>query len=522
MSAGKSGNINIYDEKSRKKIMTLAKYDDDDNENDIYTVKLMILDELKKEQSNALLTENNIQLYIHVKPNTCKMNQQITENYHEDNIGNDDDLNYCMKIQSIEKKSHIPNMQTGFVSKSESMLVTNEKGEQKITIISGNVIYEYIGNNLEIDKKKINGNGILLVRDFITKKILAVNKGEFEDGWLNGVGIIYVNEGTTKKGKFTRGILMEGEILYVTKTKEIGKFEDGFLVSGKKMYPDDVVEEGQFTNGYLSGEGIRTYSEYRSDEGNFVRGMLDGKGKRIYKDMTEEGDYVRGRLEGTGKKIFKNSIEEGEFKDDLLNGVGKIHNTSGSKLEGNFVNNILHGIGKSTHIGETYTTISEGTFTNGKLSEGKAIYSDGYEEEGQFDNGYFRKGKVTHSSGTIEEGEFNNYNLTGIGKKTYSEGDIEEGEFNNGKLHGKGKKIYIDGITEEGEYDFGNFKSGKMKYPDGIIEEGEFRRGFLYKGKKTNPDGKIEEGIFEFGILKESDEKQKQKRKKKKGSFIDI
>ena len=107
-----------------------------------------------------------------------------------------------------------------------------------------------------------------------------IYEGEFQDGKIQGKGIMTFPEGQRYEGDFVNE-----------------KFEG----SGMYTWPNGNRYEGQFANGKFEGRGIYTWANGERYEGDFVNGEQHGKGVFTWSDGScYEGDYDHGKQTGKG------------------------------------------------------------------------------------------------------------------------------------------------------------------------------------------------------------------------------
>ena len=211
---------------------------------------------------------------------------------------------------------------------------------------------------------------------------------------------------------------------------------------------------GEFKDGKSEGYGLDFYLNGDRYEGDYKNNLYEGYGVFDYLSLDRyEGEFKNGKAEGYG--IFYNSNGGkylGEFKNGIKDGYGiEYNNLNGGTYEGEFFNDLKDGFGILYYNnGELYI----GEFLN-DLKDGIGIlyYSNGDKYKGEFRNdlreGY---GKYYFKEGDIYEGEFRNDLMEGYGIINYSNGDIYKGELINGKAEGYGTISYSNGDIFEGEW----------------------------------------------------------------------
>jgi len=169
-----------------------------------------------------------------------------------------------------------------------------------------------------------------------------IEKGEFVNRKLNGIGSKYYDDGTL----FKEGNFVDGEL-------------NG---NGKRFYENGILcQEGNFINSELNGKG----KMYNFD---FIDGKLIGNGK-----LSKEGDFKDGQLNGIGKEFYSDGglWFEGEFKDGVLNGKGKEYVGINLRREGEFKDGKLNGMGKQFDFDSSLMFVGE--FINGEIKEDSVL-----------------------------------------------------------------------------------------------------------------------------------------------------
>ena len=351
-------------------------------------------------------------------------------------------------------------------------------------------------------------------------------KGEWQNGMLNGLGVLKEAYG---------GIY-------------VGEFKDN-LADGKgyQIETNGQKSEGLWKNDLMNGFGKISYPDGTYQEGNFVDWLLDGQGKIRFENSTYVGEVKEGFLEGYGKLTYDNGqFYEGNFKDDFKNGFGKETWVNGDTYEGFWKDDYQHGQGTqiwedgSKYVGNWTTGQKDGYgeyfYPNGTIYKGnwvygnhegkgetkfntgdhyigdyknglmhgfgKYVYDNGTIYEGNFTDGLEDgNGKMTWEDGEYYEGEWQNGWRSGFGKYVYSNGTIYEGDFAESTAEGVGKFIYDDGTIYEGEVSDGYENGqGKVNYSNGDFYVGQFKDGYEHgKGKMVYANGDIYEGLWEDG-----------------------
>jgi len=270
-------------------------------------------------------------------------------------------------------------------------------------------------------------------------------------------------------GQFERGILEgEGKITKDEKGKILiseGIFNNGRLVKGKSRYSTGYWHWGQFDKYVLQGEGKITedeegkviYKEGIFDDGKLIKGKWHYRKHWYWEEFKNDG-LLQGYGKITSDEEGKDILEEGQFEDEHLafGHKNQIKNGKEYRLCGSFKRNKLHGTGKITCDGEI---THNGHFENNYLVNGIIKFSKDNWYCGELKNNMMHgKGRRTYDAEglrLVSEGTFeDNYLVQG---KEYNE-TIDRwicGSFKDRKLHGKGKISRDEegkDVTMEGEF----------------------------------------------------------------------
>lgn len=198
--------------------------------------------------------------------------------------------------------------------------------------------------------------------------------GGCEDGKASGRGVLSL----LKEGRLTvrfEGSMVAGKAQGAGKADfwlqngyahYEGEFNDGDLNGrGVLVLPDQSRAEGSFVNGSANGYIVYTQTNGASYAGQVKNNKADGKGKQILENGEEYyGEFKMGNREGQGTLLMKNGdIYKGEFKNDQPEGQGKLQTVEGGVYEGPFKAGQPHGEG-------VFTT-PDGDVVRGRAVEGK-------------------------------------------------------------------------------------------------------------------------------------------------------
>lgn len=201
-------------------------------------------------------------------------------------------------------------------------------------------------------------------------------------------GFISDDETITVNGTWQNGVLIQGEINWITGENFKGTFYD----NGNEKEGTFTLSSGIIFNG--------TFNE----AGDFKRGKMENLGN----DQTGyyEGDFSNGTRNGMGVLYVANTYYEGHWTDDYLRGEGimtmpncELREASGIWQNGHLDGLLTYKNGMRCQFAGKIQSFDEG---NKAMGDGK-ILTDVFEYEGPFENEHpFGIGKVTDSRSGIE------------------------------------------------------------------------------------------------------------------------
>lgn len=342
-------------------------------------------------------------------------------------------------VKSVNSNSKIFCKENNF--NYEGDLVNNEPHGK------GNLIYNngdtYFGDFL---KGKKSGNG---VEKFLRENLEIIAKGQYENGMLNGKGILKIlekenpNENNSKNNNLNN-----------PNNNEINN-------NNNNNNPNSIIYKGEFRDNKKEGFGI-----------------LETLGQ-IYL-----GQFLSNEKDGVCMIYTSNkSVFRGQMKNGKKHGFGSYQYTNGSSFEGEFNNGEKCGVGIAHYAnGDNYI----GCFRNG-MREGLGFYENknGWSYNGEFMNGKSNgRGLIQYKSGDIYEGEFLNGKKHGFGIYYFSFGDVYVGEFDNNNFEGFGEYTNYN-YKEYKEKEINN-KDFSKKDPKDNKDANDTRiyKGFFKEGKK--------------------------------------
>ncbi len=173
------------------------------------------------------------------------------------------------------------------------------------------------------------------------KKNKLYYEGYWKAGTFNGEGTLYREDGSTKKGTWENGRLIQ--TYYKDNTDE--GFYDGYVLNGKPdgigsmLYKNGSYYDGSWSNGQWSGNGTY-YTKTDTLTGEFVNGRLNGTG--IYKSQhfLYDGEWLDNKPDGIGYAETSDfSFYSGSWSGGQRNGFGNIVFSNGDSYSGDWAKN---------------------------------------------------------------------------------------------------------------------------------------------------------------------------------------
>ena len=221
--------------------------------------------------------------------------------------------------------------------------------------------YDRISNELIYELKE--GKGFINQIDYDIGIIITKFEAEYNNGELNGIGMIY----STKNLNAKLSLGMNEDIkekLKLEKYKLIfkGEYKNGKLNGKAKEYYINGKLKAEIE--YLNGEKIK---EKLYDNDNNIK----FEGEYLYGSKLKGKEYINGILEYEGEYLL----------DKKWNGKGYDKN-------GNIIYELINGNGKVKEYDNYGHLIFEGEYLNGKRNGKGKEYKDGkIEFEGEYENG---------------------------------------------------------------------------------------------------------------------------------------
>ena len=211
--------------------------------------------------------------------------------------------------------------------------------------------------------------------------------GRFQNNRRNGPGIQFFPDGSSIKGIWEKGRLVE-ELEFRNPQLFLDLKSRHWKKEGNSE--KDGHYEGEIKDGKPAGRGSYHSPDGFSYDGTWKEGIREGMGLLKWPDGSKySGEFQKGKRHGRGKQIFKQGhVYVGDFVKGLRDGLGDFTYGSGSSK------------------GDRYI----GDYSKGRRhGEGTYLFSDGRKYVGQFQKGrQSGKGRFYWTNGVMFEGEFVN------------------------------------------------------------------------------------------------------------------
>ncbi|KAL4431868.1 hypothetical protein ABPG74_012680 [Tetrahymena malaccensis] len=220
--------------------------------------------------------------------------------------------------------------------------------------------------------KKMDGYGQIIIP---SSKVYYC--GEFEQGIVQGSGIIIHSNGDIYEGNFKNFAADKyGEFKGVNGEQYKGQWQND-QKHGRGVYQDQLYKyEGDFERGIKQGQGTLEFYDVFKYKGSFQNNMFEGNGELEYLDGSKRkyiGEFNQNKKSGNGHFIWPLCEYKGQYQDDQRNGMGEIQFVEGIKVSGMFVNGQLNDDNAKIHIGDNEI---QAKFTNGIIVSDNGGLSD--------------------------------------------------------------------------------------------------------------------------------------------------
>jgi hypothetical protein len=137
--------------------------------------------------------------------------------------------------------------------------------------------------------------------------------GLWKDGLPDGYGIRYMNAGTVKAGKWTKGELVEpNKNIRLAMECLSGNCQDGF---GSSKDAKGRKYQGNFKEGKYNGLGVMTYEKGRTYKGNWQNGVPHGPGAFYYRNgHIDRGSWENGVFKNENMKVWAVIVGIGDYE----------------------------------------------------------------------------------------------------------------------------------------------------------------------------------------------------------------
>lgn len=261
------------------------------------------------------------------------------------------------------------NFSDSYLSGRATIYSNNAKidGEFQEGCLNGKAKIGYY-NNVVIDGEFINGilNGDAVI--FVNQDVII--EGHFNDGKINGFGSISINKEVINNTFFI-SCLNNLNVRGVRNIDIKGNFENGYLQgNGLISYDNNIIINGEFKNGTLNGKGLIRVYDIEAIKDTFIKEYLSINGISNFEEVSIEGNFENGILDGKAIIYVNNQSIDIEFIDGYIN--IRDFNLNGTMIKGRFIDGALNGI-SSIYIDDSL--VLSGNFKNGKLNDRGTIYN---------------------------------------------------------------------------------------------------------------------------------------------------
>lgn len=229
-------------------------------------------------------------------------------------------------------------------------------------------------------------------------------EGDFHNGFYEGKGIIYYNNGDLFMGDIKKTVVDMSKNV-IPQKGEFGTF----------LQPLVGIYTGYFKNEELNGRAIMIFQNGIKYKGETKKNKAHGKGILYFPDGTHyEGNFVNNKMVGHSKFYFPNGncllcyLDE----DSQINGNGTFIYKDETVIKCHLVNNLIRGLGKMI----TKDFEISGGFKNFQPFGGVSIYKGDLIAYGNVDENGIFEGKVNLKNGNKIDYK-GDYNLNGFKAK---------------------------------------------------------------------------------------------------------
>ncbi|MEM9835216.1 MAG: caspase family protein [Bacteroidota bacterium] len=244
--------------------------------------------------------------------------------------------------------------------------------------------------------------------------------GDFKNGQLEGMGILYYPDGSQYLGNW-RNQLQQGK--------------------GRLNQADGTTYFGMWDKGNFHGQGEMTFASGNRLSCTWENGVSSGQGSFFFANGdVYQGEIYADKLEGHGVMEFITGDRYiGDWQNNLRQGRGRMIFEDGSEVDGNWSNDFFQGNWDQLGFqGNPEGLKNCGTGCNDPIGEYR--YPDGTIYRGEIVAGMPKgNGSIFYTDGNIYSGNVEQHRPTGIGVMRYVDGLIQGGVWKDGRLY---RKLY--------------------------------------------------------------------------------
>jgi hypothetical protein len=150
-----------------------------------------------------------------------------------------------------------------------------------------------------------------------------VYQGEWQDGQMNGNGILRKHSGDVYTGHWRDGLFCEfGDVCFATGETYVGNWAQGLPHAMGKVTSDGKVYLGHFVRGQKSGRGKLTWDNGWTFNGQWENDLREGRGELRDPSgaLVYAGDYHHDMMHGRGVLTTSQGVYEGELAFNDMHG----------------------------------------------------------------------------------------------------------------------------------------------------------------------------------------------------------
>ena len=271
------------------------------------------------------------------------------------------------------------------------------------------VILKVISGSFVLEKKFVEGEGLMNGTSKCRYSNGDVYIGEFEDGVPHGYGEMKYVSGKEYKGLFYKGNKTKGKLIIESGVFVEGEWKNDVLSFGKIFYDPNSIYEGEISNNKANGFGI-----------------LWKQGKTLYSGYWKNNKFLFSpeydkkienfnNFNGIGIVDFKdNKKYRGMIKNGVPNGEGIIYDNKDQIIFKGIIrqNEMIQGIFYKQNYIYVGSFIDENLHNKGLLIKIKNNQIKKY-YKGKWNHGVFKKGEIIVHNKHYRKGKLKKSQLTG-------------------------------------------------------------------------------------------------------------